>query len=226
MFRSPRHGWSANDRSVRVDGVASSQRERGGGAAEIQNPGFVQPPAYGSPVTWQGWSALRQEPVLVAPTAGTGWTIGLGGSVVAVKSTPEDKNPGNPLKPALLVGAAASKAPSPAVVVSIHEATACVVRGCALGKRAAAGDGVPTLPRTSQSLAEVVAVARAGRKFLRGGYRAALKAAKVNGESVGEDEILAEELAEAVDKFSLSLTNKDFRIALGMSTVTFSLPVC
>ena len=226
MFRSPWNGWSANDRSVRVDGVASSQRERGGGAAEIQNPGFVQPPAYGSPVTWQGWSALRQEPVLVAPTAGTGWTIGLGGSVVAVKSTPEDKNPGNPLKPALLVGAAASKAPSPAVVVSIHEATACVVRGCALGKRAAAGDGVPTLPRTSQSLAEVVAVARAGRKFLRGGYRAALKAAKVNGESVGEDEILAEELAEAVDKFSLSLTNKDFRIALGMSTVTFSLPVC
>jgi hypothetical protein len=85
---------------------------------------------------------------------------------------------------------------------------------------------VPTLPRTSQSLVEVVVVARPGRKFLRGDYRATPKAARVNGESVGEDEILPEEFAETVDKFSLSLTNKDFRISLGMSTVTFSLPVC
>ena len=54
---------------------------------------------------------------------------------------------------------------------------------------------------------------RQGRKFLRGGYNESLKAAKVNGQSVGEYEILAEELAEAVDKFSLSLTNKDFQIA-------------
>ena len=44
--------------------------------------------------------------------------------MVAVKSTPEDKNPGNPLKPALLVGAA-PKTPSPAVVVSIHGQHAC-----------------------------------------------------------------------------------------------------
>ena len=52
-------------------------------------------------------------------------------------------------------------------------------------------------------------------------HRTALKAAKERGESVGEDEILAEELADAVDKFSLSLTNKDFQIALGMTTAGF-----
>ena len=229
MSMSPWKGWSANDRSVRVDGVASPQRERGGGAAESQNPGHVQPPAYGSPVAWQGWSALRQEPGPVAPTAWTGWTLGLGSSGVAIQSTPEDRNPGNPLKPALLEGAAAPTAPSPAVAVSIHEAAACVVREGALGKRAVADERVPSLSRAGEwptrgkdgTLAEAVARARAGRKFLRVGYNAALKAAKERGESVGEDEILAEELADAVDKFSLSLTNKDFQIALGMTTAGF-----
>jgi hypothetical protein len=42
-----------------------------------------------------------------------------------------------------------------------------------------------------------------------------------NGQSVGEDKVLAEELAESLDKFSLSLTNKQFQIDLGMSTETF-----
>ena len=94
-----------------------------------------------------------------------------------------------------------------------------IVRGYALGKRTAPGDRVSPVARASQSLVEAVARVRAVRKILRGGYNASLKAAKVNGESVDEDEIL-EELSEEVDKFSLSLTNKDFQISLVMSTET------
>jgi hypothetical protein len=48
-----------------------------------------------------------------------------------------------------------------------------------------------------------------------------LKVAKANGEKVGSLEIDGEGLAEAVDKFALALTNKDYQMALGMSTEAF-----
>ena len=84
---------------------------------------------------------------------------------------------------------------------------------------------MPPQPRDSQSLVEDVARVRTGRKFPRGGYKAALRLAKANGEKVVEDELLADELTETVDQFALSLTNEDFQRTLGMPPETFhSMP--
>ena len=212
MSMSPWKGGSVNGRCVRVDGSAA-QNVRSGVVAESQDPGLIQLPAYGRPVAWRGWSAPRQEPV--APTAWTGWSIGQESSAAPVHPTPQDKNPGNLLKPALLEGAVAPKASAPAVDVSLPEAAAFAGRGCALGIRAEAGDIVPPPQRARKPLAEAAARARAGRKFLRGGLKGAMTWAKIKRESFGEDEILAEELAEAGDKFPLFLTNKDFQNSLG-----------
>jgi hypothetical protein len=66
-----------------------------------------------------------------------------------------------------------------------------------------------------------VARARAERKFTRGDYTTALKLAKTSGEKVGSLELDDERLAEAVDKFALALTNKDYQMALRMSTEAF-----
>ena len=74
---------------------------------------------------------------------------------------------------------------------------------------------MPPPHRARKPLAEAATRARAGRKFLRGGYKGAMTLAKIKRESVGEDEILAEELAEAGDKVPLFLTNKDFQNSLG-----------
>jgi hypothetical protein len=60
--------------------------------------------------------------------------------------------------------------------------------------------------------------AREERKFTRGDYTAALKVAKANEEKVGSLEIDGEGLTEVVDKFTLVLTNKDYQMALCMST--------
>ena len=67
------------------------------------------------------------------------------------------------------------------------------------------GDNVPPPPRPNQSLVEGVSRDRVGRKSLHGVYNAGLKTSKTKGESVVEDEILAEDLTETVDTFSLSL---------------------
>jgi hypothetical protein len=48
-------------------------------------------------------------------------------------------------------------------------------------------DIVPSPQSASQSLVKVVTRARAGRKFLLGGYKEALRSVKVNGQSVGEE---------------------------------------
>jgi hypothetical protein len=82
-------------------------------------------------------------------------------------------------------------------------------------------DNAPPPLKASLSLAEAVARARAERRFTRGDYTAALKVAKANGEKVSSLEIDGEGLAEAVDKFALALTNKDYQMALGMSTEAF-----
>jgi hypothetical protein len=78
------------------------------------------------------------------------------------------------------------------------------------------------LQRGSHSLAEAVARSREERKFSLRDYTAVLRVAKGKGEKVGGDEIANEGLAEAVDKFALSLTNKDYQMALGMSAEAFS----
>ena len=51
--------------------------------------------------------------------------------------------------------------------------------------------------------------------------RPALKVVKVKGEKVGSLEVDSEGLPEVVDKFALSLTNKDYQMALRMSTEAF-----
>ena len=116
-----------------------------------------------------------------------------------------------------------SKASTSAVDVSLHESAVFADRGYVLGKRTETGDIVSPPQRASKSLEEDVERARAGRKFLLGGYKTALTLAKVKRESVGEDEILSEELVETVDKFSLFLTKKDFQIDLVMSVETFHI---
>ncbi len=90
-----------------------------------------------------------------------------------------------------------------------------------LGKRAAMRDNAPPPLKASLSLAEDVTRSRAERRFTRGDYTAALKVPKTNGEKVGSLEIDGEGLAEAVDKFALALTNKDYQMAFGMSTEAF-----
>jgi hypothetical protein len=101
---------------------------------------------------------------------------------------------------------------------SFYEAAPMAGQGGALGKRAAARDIAPPPQQASRSLAEAVARARAERKFTRGDYTTALKVEKANGEKVGSLEIDGEGLAEAVDKFALALTNKDYQMALRMSS--------
>jgi hypothetical protein len=59
------------------------------------------------------------------------------------------------------------------------------------------------------------------RKFTRSDYTTALKVAKANGEKVDPLEIDDEGLTEVVDKFALVLTNKDYQMALHMSTEAF-----
>ena len=220
---SPWKGWSVNGRSGQVDGVVSPQRERSGGVAGSQDLGLIQPPVCGSPVAGQGWSALRQGPVAVAPTSWTGWNNGREGSVTPVQTTPVDKNPDNRPSPVSLAGVEVPRASEFAVAVSLFETVVLSGQGCDLGKWAETGDIVPPPQRASQTLEEVVARSRAGRKFLCGGYKSVLKLAKVKVESVVEDKILAEELSEAVDKYSLSLTNKDFQTTLVMSIETFHI---
>ena len=143
------------------------------------------------------------------------------GSTTPVQPTPKDKNPGNRPSPSFLTGAAEPRASALSVTVSLPESAVLTGQGCALGKRAAVVDIVSSPQDASQSLEESVSRSRVGRKFLLRGYKTTLKLAKANGESVGEDEILTEELTETVDKFSLSLTNKDFQTTLVMSIETF-----
>jgi hypothetical protein len=85
----------------------------------------------------------------------------------------------------------------------------------------AASGSAPLSQQASRQLEEAVARAREQRKFTRGGFTAALKVAKTKGEKVGSLEVDSERLAEAVDKFALALTNKDYQMALGMSTEAF-----
>ena len=174
---------------------------------ETPYPRFIQAPAYGSPVSCQGWI------VVVTPTTWTTW-IGREIDVVPFHPTPTDKHPDNLSKIALFTGAAAPKASVTVVAVSLPETVALTGRGCGLGKRTSSDDIVSPPQRPSQSLVESVARTRTDRKFLCGGYNTSLKSTKVQGESVGEDEILTEDLTKTVDKFSLSLTNKDFKIVL------------
>ena len=277
MSMSPWKGRAANGRPSRADGEASPLRERSGGAAESRHPGLTQAPGYGSPVAWQGWSALRQEPAAVTPTTRAGWGSGQEIAAVPVQPTAvESPRPGlitapgsgspvawqgwsairkepaavapaawagwtrgqepagvpaqptpwhlhliDPPKPAFLTGVAALEASAPAVAVTLCEAAAAVGQRSALGKRAAVHDSMLPLQRGSHSLAEAVARSREERKFSPSDYTAALRVAKATGEKVGGDEIADEGLAEAVDKFALSLTNKDYQMALGMSTEAF-----
>ena len=171
---------------------------------------LVQVPSYGSPVVWEGWSAIHQESVSVTPTVWRGWKNG----------RPDHLTGQVPRKPTEVSPLCGGETSVPVAVVSLPETSDFANRAYALGKRTSVGDRVPPLPRDSQSLEETVARARAGRKFLIRGYNTSLKSAKVKEESVVEDEILPEELTEGVDKFSLSLTNKDFQISLVMSTET------
>jgi hypothetical protein len=94
-------------------------------------------------------------------------------------------------------------------------------QGGALGKGAAARDSVSPPQKASRSLADAVARARAERKFTCGDYTTALKLAKANGEKVGSLELDDERLTEAVDKFALVLTNKDYQMTLYMTTEVF-----
>jgi hypothetical protein len=178
----------------------------------VESPyiGLIQVPTYGTTVEWEGWSVIHQESVSVTPTVWTGWKNGrpdhLTGQV-----------PRKPTEVSPPCGGGSAE--------SICTRSLCLPpRGIGFReqsrKRTSVGDRVPPLPRDSQSLEETVARARAGRKFLIRGYNTSLKSTKVKEESVVEDEILPEELFEGVDKFSLSLTNKDFQIALDMSTET------
>jgi hypothetical protein len=104
---------------------------------------------------------------------------------------------------------------------SFYEAASMAGQGGALGKRAAARDSVPPPQPASRSLADAVARARAERKFTRGNYTTASKLAKASGEKVGSLELDDERLAEEVDKFALALTNKDYQMALRMTTEVF-----
>jgi hypothetical protein len=94
-------------------------------------------------------------------------------------------------------------------------------QGDALGKRVAARDSVPPPQPVSRSLEDAVSRVREERKFTRGDYITALKVAKTNGEKVGSLELDDERLDETVDKFALALTNKDYQMALRMSTEVF-----
>ena len=221
MSMSPWKGWSANGRSGRTDGEAPPHRERSGDADESPNPGPFQATGYGSPVAWQGWSAGRPEPAAVEPTSWAGWSSGQEVAVVPAQATLVDKRLGNPPRPAPLAAAVAPKVAAPVGAASPYEAAPMTGQRGALGKRAAMRDNAPPPLKVSLSLAEAVARARAERRFTRGDYTAALKVAKANGEKVGSLEIDGEGLAEAVDKFALALTNKDYQMALGMSTEAF-----
>jgi hypothetical protein len=132
-----------------------------------------------------------------------------------------DKQLGNPQRPAPLAAAVAPKVVAPVGAASLYEAAPMAGQGGVLGKRAAARDSVPPPQQASRSLADAVARAREERKFTRGDYTTALKLAKANGEKVGSLELDDERLAEAVDKFALALTNKDYQMALRMSTEAF-----
>jgi hypothetical protein len=94
-------------------------------------------------------------------------------------------------------------------------------QGDALGKRASARDSVPPPQQDSRSLADAVARARAERKFTRVDYTTALKLTKASWEKVGSLELDDERLTESVDKFALALTNKDYQMALRMTTEVF-----
>jgi hypothetical protein len=82
-------------------------------------------------------------------------------------------------------------------------------------------DNAPPPLKVSLSLEEAVERARVERRFTRGDYTAALKVTKANGEKVDSLEIDGEGVTETVDKFALTLTNKDYQMALGMSTEAF-----
>jgi hypothetical protein len=270
-------GWAVNGRPNRADGEVSPRRERSGGAAASQHPGLTQAPGYDSPVAWQGWSALRQDPALVTPTTRAGWgngqeiaavpvqptavenprpglitSPGYGSPVlwqgwsvihqepaagapatwegwtrgqepagVPAQPTPSDEHLSDPPKPAFLAGVAALEASTPAVSVPLFESVAAVRQRSDLGKRTEARYSMLPLQKGSHSLAEAVARSREERKFSLVDYTAVLRVVKTKGEKFVEDEIADEGLSEAVDKFALSLTNKDYQMALGMSTEEF-----
>ena len=220
MDMIPWKGWSAFGRAGRTDGAASPHRERSGGAAGAAaspNPGLIPVPAYGSPVEWQGWSARLPEPAAVEPTSWAGWSSGREIAAVPEQPTLMDKQLGNPQRSAPTV----PKVVAPVGVTSFYEVAPMTGQGGALGKRTAARDSVPPPQQASRSLADAVARARAERKFTRGDYTTALKLTKANGEKVGSLELDDERLAESVDKFALALTNKDYQMALRMTTEVF-----
>jgi hypothetical protein len=188
---------------------------------ESPRPGLITDPGYGSPVEWQGWSAIRQEPAAVEPAAWAGWTRGEESAGVPVQSTPSDEHLSDPSKPGFLAGVAALEASEPAVAVPLCEASAAVGQRSALGKRTAVHDSMLPLQRGSHLLVEVVARSREERKFSLGDYTATLRVGKAKGEKVDGDEITDEGLGKAVDKFALSLTNIDYQMDLGMSTEAF-----
>ena len=224
MDMSPWKGWSAYGRAGRTDGEASPHRERSGGAAGADaspNPGPIPAPGYGSPVAWQGWSARLPEPAAVEPTSWAGWSSGREIAAAPEQPTLKDKQLVSLQRSAPLAAAAAPKVVTPVGDASFYEAAPMAGQGDALGKRAAARDSAPPPQQASRSLADAVARAREERKFTRGDYTTALKLAKASGEKVGSLELDDERLAEAVDKFALALTNKDYQMALRMSTEAF-----
>ena len=213
-------GWS---RFSRTDGQASPHRERSGGADASTDAGSIQAPGYVSPVAWQGWSRGQETllPAAVESAAWAGWSKGQ--EILAAPAEPAlvDKSLGNPPGPAPIAAAIVPRVAAPAGAASLNEAEPVVGQEGALGKRVAASGSAPLSQQASRQLEEAVARAREQRKFTRGGFTAALKVAKAKGEKVGSLEVDSEGLAEAVDKFALSLTNKDYQMALGMSTEAF-----
>ncbi len=221
MSMSPWKGWSVNGRSDRTDGEASPQRERSGDADESPNPGPFQATGYVSPVAWQVWNAGLPEPAAVEPTSWVGWSNGQEVAVVPAQATLVDKRLGNPPRTAPLAAVVAAKVGAPVGASSPYEAAPMTDQRGTLGKRAGLRDNAPPPLKVSLSVTEAVTRARAERRFTRGDYTAALKVAKANGEKVGSLEIDGEGFTEAVDKFALALTNKDYQMALGMSTEVF-----
>ena len=224
MDMSPWKGWSAYGRAGRTDGEASPHRERSGGAAGADaspNPGPIPAPGYGSPVAWQGWSARLPEPAAVEPTSWAGWSSGREIAAAPEQPTLKDKQLVSLQRSAPLAAAAAPKVVTPVGDASFYEAAPMAGQGDALGKRVAARDSVPPPQPVSRSLEDAVSRVREERKFTRGDYTTALKLAKASGEKVGSLELDDERLAEAVDKFALALTNKDYQMALRMSTEAF-----
>jgi hypothetical protein len=79
-------------------------------AVESPRPGLITAPGSGSPVAWQGWSVIRQEPAAVAPARWAGWTRGQEPAGVPAHPTPSDGHLIDPPKPVFLAWVTALEA--------------------------------------------------------------------------------------------------------------------